>query len=484
MPNETGKTAQSLEPEQIVAPDVSTSEDLEIHTIPDKYYGAATHASIDRVAKPVASAAQNSKDQKDSGTKKKSSLPLIIIGVVVVLLGSAGGFLYFNQSLIFGAKTEQPPVTTPPVQQPPAPAAPPAVPSAPINVSATATSPTATQLNWTDTSNNESGFRIERKEPVTEFTAITSLPPNSTAYQDRTVSAEKDYIYRVFATNEGGDSPASNDAAIHTPAEPPPPPEQVKLPPAGLDSDSDGLTDLEEALNGTDPNNPDTDHDTFLDGNEVFHLYNPASGSNQRLLDTGLVRTVDSPVGWAINVPSVWKAEVGSDGMSAVITTGHGETFNVSMQENKNHLSILDWYLASHPGVLSTQTKSITTKSGIVGLEGVDKLTTYFLWGDWVLVFEYHIDGQPFVNFRTTYEMMKNSMKLTNAPVVSTEMIQTYEQQQSAAVTAQMQAQSEVAPAAASIPPPTAVQTPVEMSTPVVEPTTGGSGTTTTPSST
>ena len=44
----------------------------------------------------------------------------------------------------------------------------------------------------------------------------------------------------------------------------------------GTDTDSDGLTDLEESLiYQTNPRLPDTDRDGFLDGNEVFHLYNP-----------------------------------------------------------------------------------------------------------------------------------------------------------------------------------------------------------------
>ena len=36
-----------------------------------------------------------------------------------------------------------------------------------------------------------------------------------------------------------------------------------------LDTDGDGLTDLEEGLIGTDPNNPDTDGDGIEDGDEV-----------------------------------------------------------------------------------------------------------------------------------------------------------------------------------------------------------------------
>jgi rhodanese-related sulfurtransferase len=42
-----------------------------------------------------------------------------------------------------------------------------------------------------------------------------------------------------------------------------------------LDTDNDGLTDLEETNFGTDLNNPDTDGDGYLDGEEVKNGYNP-----------------------------------------------------------------------------------------------------------------------------------------------------------------------------------------------------------------
>lgn len=41
------------------------------------------------------------------------------------------------------------------------------------------------------------------------------------------------------------------------------------------DSDQDGLTDQQENMYGTDPMNPDTDGDTYLDGQEIEGGYNP-----------------------------------------------------------------------------------------------------------------------------------------------------------------------------------------------------------------
>lgn len=48
----------------------------------------------------------------------------------------------------------------------------------------------------------------------------------------------------------------------------------------GTDSDSDGLTDTFETLLGTHPLDPDTDHDTLMDGYEVLGMYFPGDATH------------------------------------------------------------------------------------------------------------------------------------------------------------------------------------------------------------
>ncbi|MCW1892124.1 MAG: fibronectin type III domain-containing protein [Candidatus Uhrbacteria bacterium] len=407
-----------LEPEHLTAT-VASGEQAEpvIRTIPDKYYGAALKASIGDTAAPKK---QEKSSAQDGGAPKKKKGTLMIVGVaVVLLLGIGAGFVYFNKELLFGSTPKAPvaqePIIPADLPTPPPPEPP---PSAPTDLRADAVSYSVVQLTWTETATNESGFRVERREVVGEYRSMTNLPPNSTAYQDSTVSASTTYMYRIIAVNAGGDSPASNEVSVDVPPAPLPPPEPEKLPPAGLDSDSDGLTDLEEALFGTEKLVNDTDHDSFLDGNELFHLYNPSSGSNARIVDSSLVKPVQSPVGWKLFVPTVWQATVDSDGMKAVISTGHGETFEGYLLANPDKKPLMDWYLAEHPGVLSSQVKAFTTKSGLSGIEGIDQLVAYFQWGDMIFVFEYKLNGLPFVNFRMSYEMMKNALYLDAAPVL------------------------------------------------------------------
>lgn len=51
------------------------------------------------------------------------------------------------------------------------------------------------------------------------------------------------------------------------------------------DSDNDGLSDAKEQIFGSDANNPDTDGDTFRDGDEVGNGYDPTTSGSMRIAD-------------------------------------------------------------------------------------------------------------------------------------------------------------------------------------------------------
>lgn len=82
-------------------------------------------------------------------------------------------------------------------------------PVSPSDVAANETNKTVT-LTWNDNSSTETGFKILRKDNLTDdFVAIATSQANSTTYQD-TVSKSGSYWYRVKATNVYGDSDGSN----------------------------------------------------------------------------------------------------------------------------------------------------------------------------------------------------------------------------------------------------------------------------------
>lgn len=102
---------------------------------------------------------------------------------------------------------------------------PPSPPSAPTNLTATAASSSQINLAWTDTSNSEDGFKIERCQGAgcTNFTQVTQTGANATTYNDTGLSASTTYSYRVRAFNAGGDSGYSNTASATTQASAQPP---------------------------------------------------------------------------------------------------------------------------------------------------------------------------------------------------------------------------------------------------------------------
>jgi len=75
-------------------------------------------------------------------------------------------------------------------------------------------------LNWSDNSNNESGFRIERKTgSIGSYTQIANVAANIRSYIDSTVNTGITYCYRVRAYNSTGESPSSNEACGTPPAQ-------------------------------------------------------------------------------------------------------------------------------------------------------------------------------------------------------------------------------------------------------------------------
>jgi len=91
------------------------------------------------------------------------------------------------------------------------------VPATPSNLSAAAISSSQINLSWQDNSNNETGFKIERKTGVGgSYSEIATVGANVTAYSNTGLSTNTTYYYRVKAYNGAGDSGYSNEASATT----------------------------------------------------------------------------------------------------------------------------------------------------------------------------------------------------------------------------------------------------------------------------
>jgi len=78
------------------------------------------------------------------------------------------------------------------------------LPTAPSNVSGTPTSWYQINLNWSDNSDNENGFKIERDSSI-----IATVPSEVTYYEDKSIPGGGTHTYRIIAYNLAGDSPSS-----------------------------------------------------------------------------------------------------------------------------------------------------------------------------------------------------------------------------------------------------------------------------------
>ncbi len=93
-------------------------------------------------------------------------------------------------------------------------------PRAPSTLMATAQQ-VGTLLTWTDASDNEDGFEIERAEGFGGFVALTTTGANVSTFTDTGLLTETDYHYRVRGFNGVGTSTWTNVADVTTFPSPP-----------------------------------------------------------------------------------------------------------------------------------------------------------------------------------------------------------------------------------------------------------------------
>jgi len=182
----------------------------------------------------------------------------------------------------------------------------------------------------------------------------------------------------------------------------------------GIDSDSDYLTDIEENLYQTEPLNPDTDGDTYLDGVEVRNLYSPKA-AEIKLTETAFIKVfVNNSYNYQIYYPSDWvESALSPDFREIMFSSAIGEYVSVLIQDNPLGLSSLNWYQQYAPGIDPSALETLIL-SGLPAVKSIDGLNTYLAVGNKVFIINYNLGTSQQQNFETTYKMMLKSFSLTN----------------------------------------------------------------------
>lgn len=146
------------------------------------------------------------------------------------------------------------------------------IPNDPTNLQADPTGPHSIEVKWTDNSDNENGYTVERADGPcsanSQFAPIAAVPAvagtgSQIIYVDNTVNPNSTYCYRVRAFNGGGTSNYSNPDDATTPGEGPKAPDDVNAEPTGPtsvtvtwtdDADNEDGYDVERADGPCTPN--------------------------------------------------------------------------------------------------------------------------------------------------------------------------------------------------------------------------------------
>ncbi len=185
-----------------------------------------------------------------------------------------------------------------------------------------------------------------------------------------------------------------------------------------LDSDNDGLPDLEEKIYGTNPHNPDTDGDGFLDGQEVANLYNPLKGNGSKLINSGLVKKYTNPnYNYSLLYPASWEIiPLRSDGQEVEFVSPTQEYIQVSVFDNPQGLTAEQWYEKEYP-----QKASLAQKIWVNNFMGVEtpNKRSYYLTPissnkNFIYNIKYVLGSQLYMDYPATLKMMVRSFNLSS----------------------------------------------------------------------
>jgi cysteine-rich repeat protein len=183
--------------------------------------------------------------------------------------------------------------------------------------------------------------------------------------------------------------------------------------PTTIDTDEDFLTDTEEQLYGTGVNNMDEDGDTYLDGLELINLYNPKGKTPSQISDSDLINVFNNQdQGYSIFYPKGWNVRYLSDDKSEVIfESSTVEFIEVLVTDNFQRQSISAWAKKQFSGIDVSKLERVGVGDKL-GIRSPNGLTVNFTNEDKIYSVTYQIGTLRRLNFKATFQMMYNSLKL------------------------------------------------------------------------
>lgn len=296
--------------------------------------------------------------------KKRGGLVLIIVLGLLILAGLSVGAYYINESLKDGQKK-------------------------PLN-----TNTQTKNLNINQPKNQN----INTNQPAENINTNQSANANQNTNENFNVNGNINQNINVNA-NLNTNQPTNLNQNFSSPL------------PLAPDTDNDGLTDVEEALFGTNPNSSDSDNDIYSDGSELLSGYDPTKPQTT-LADSSLFKTYNHQ-NYSIIYPDGFQLkELGES--EVIFQAPNGEFVEVIVILNSDKLNLLDWYQKQQPAEDPNLLTSLTVNN-LLGLRSADQLTYYLAAPNLSQIYlvTYNVGNLNQTNFMTTFQVMVKSFKTT-----------------------------------------------------------------------
>lgn len=198
--------------------------------------------------------------------------------------------------------------------------------------------------------------------------------------------------------------------------------------PGDTDTDQDGLTDVEELIFLTSAAVPDTDTDSFLDGNEVKSLYDPATPRALLEVSPQVKLARNESFGYQLLIPTAWSAAKNTaDGSQFMVRPGEGgESFRIDVYVNDDRATVAEWYQRQAVSADLTQFVNFSNEAGFNGIQSSDHTIIIAALDDsgpgsraFIFVMHYDAGQEPVLRYRSIWDMIANSLAPIVAPIPS-----------------------------------------------------------------
>ena len=175
------------------------------------------------------------------------------------------------------------------------------------------------------------------------------------------------------------------------------------------DSDSDGLSDAEELLIGSNTKLPDSDADGYEDLSELTNLFNP-SGEGLLVDNENFEKYTNKTFSYQLIKPLSWSMSKFGGDDSVMFEAVNSQFIQVIVQPNSNKDRIDEWYKNQFSKTAIDQSK-VVTKPSWDGIYSDDGLTIYVTdkANEHIITITYNIGTTNRLFYKSLFNVIVNS---------------------------------------------------------------------------